>query len=95
LHSKLLTRDFFFKSIAIADTETCVLYTGQESIQHLFFACPFSAFLWSLCRLKLGLSGSPIGSLQDEALMLQSKFKKKTKSTILANLTLVAVTWHI
>jgi len=75
LKSKLLTRDFL-KSLNISDSDECVLCnTTQESIAHLFFACPFSAYLWALCRLKLGLNDSTIGSLQDEAILLQSKFR--------------------
>jgi len=45
--------------------------------------------------LKLGLLG-PIGSLEDEAELLQTKFrKKKIKSTVLAKLALAAATWYI
>ena len=45
LNSKLFTKDFL-KSLNITDSDACVLcYTSQESIAHLFFACPFSAYL--------------------------------------------------
>ena len=57
--------------------------------------CPFSAYLWSSCRLKLGLPGSPIGTLQDEASLIQSKFKEKAKSTMLAKMALAATLWHL
>jgi len=73
----------------------CVLCSsGQENIQHLFFQCPYSAYIWTLCRLKLGIPCS-IETLQDEANLIQEKFKKKYKSSILAKLTLAAAVWHI
>jgi len=94
LHGKLLTRDFL-QSIGVSDTVSCVLCgTGQESIQHLFFTCPYSAYLWTLCRLKLGLTGT-IGTLEEEALLILTTFKNKTKTGILAKLTLSAIVWHI
>jgi len=95
LQSKLFTRDYL-KSLGIIDADMCVLYkVNQGSIHHLFFECPFSAYIWSPCKLKLGLAGSPIGSIYDEALLIQSKFKAKAKSTILAKLILVAAVWHV
>jgi len=81
-------------SIGVLDSDTCVVCReAQESNQHVFFACPFSSYLWSFCRLKLGLPG-PIRSLLEEAGMLQSRFKK-VKSTGRAKLSLAAIIWHI
>jgi len=95
LHSKLLTRDFL-KSIGVTDIDTGVLcHAAQESIQYLYFECPFSAYLWSLCKLKLGLTGKIIGTLQEEDNMIQIKFKKKVKYTILAKVALAADARHI
>ena len=66
IHSKLLTRDFL-KSINIPDIDICILCNAsQETIQHLYFQCPYSSYIWSLCKLKLGLARYPIGTLQDE-----------------------------
>ena len=94
LHSKLLTRDFLV-SLGISDINTCVLCNSDtESMHHFFFVCPYTAYLWSLFRLKLGILGS-IVTLQDEAILIQTKFKRKRKITILAKLTLSAVVWHI
>ena len=42
----------------------------------------------------MGMLGSPIGTLHDETVLLQSKFKKKAKSIILAKACLAVVTWH-
>jgi len=94
LQNKLLTR-VFLKNIGVSDTDVCVLCTSsQETIQHLFFECQFSAYLWSLSRIKLGLTG-PILFLQEEAMLIQEKFKAKVKSTILTKITLAANVWHI
>jgi len=37
----------------------------------------------------------PIGLLEDEAKLLQTKFRKKNKSTVLVKQTLAAATWQI
>jgi len=42
--------------------------------------------------LKLGLTGTTIGTPQEEAHMIQTKFKKKVKSTIIAKKALAAIT---
>ena len=92
LQGKLLTKEFL-KSVG--QWRVCVLCnTTQESIQHLFVSCPFSSYLWSLCRLKLGLAGSP-GTLYEEASLIQPKFHAKCKSTILAKNTIAAAVWHV
>ena len=45
LHSKLLTMDFR-KKLGIAEVDRCVICKiSKESTQHLFFQCPFSAYL--------------------------------------------------
>jgi len=94
LQGKLLTRDFL-TSLGIADTNICVLcHSAAKSIHHLFFECPFSAYLWSLYGLKLRIS-EPIGTLQNEAVLIQSRFKRKREISILAKLILSAVVWHI
>ena len=36
-----------------------------------------------------------ISSLHNEALLIQAKFKTKTKTSILAKMTLAATVWHI
>jgi len=95
LNSKLLTKDFL-KQLGIAGEKSCVLcQSSQESISHLFFQCHFSAYLWTVCKLKLGLSGTEKGTLQEEAEMILAKFSTKTKTTILAKLTLQATVWHV
>jgi len=94
MKGKLLTRAFL-KSIRITDNEQCALCSsGQENIQHLSFQCPYSAYIWTLCRLKLGIPG-PIRTLQEGANLLKEKFNKKCKSSILAKLTFAAAVWHI
>jgi len=94
LNVKLLARDLLM-SIGVSDTDICVLCgSAEESVQHLFFVCPFSAYLWALCGLKLGILGS-ISTLQDEAMNIQSRFKIKTNICVLAKHILSAAVWHI
>jgi len=67
----------------------------RKETDNLFFVCLFSTYLWSLCKLKLGFLGAQIGTLQDEISTLQTTFRKKRKSTILAKLVLATTFWHI
>jgi len=84
------------KKLGITDIGRCVLCNNsQESSQHLFFQCSFSAYLWSLCRLKLGLKGDGIDSLQEAAALILVKLSTKTKTAILAKLAFQATVWHI
>ena len=79
IHNKLLTRDKLL-SIGIVDSDTCPLCLfGQESRNHLFFACPYSAYIWSLCRLKLGLDAT-INSFLEEYSLIRQRFTGKYKS---------------
>ena len=82
-------------SLGVVDNDTCVLcQSGQDSISHFFFPCQYSSYLWSLSKLKLGLTGA-IGTLHEEAILIQKKFRGKTKSYALARLAIAAVVWHI
>ena len=94
IHNKLLTRDKLL-SIGIVDSDTCPLCLfGQESRNHLFFASPYSAYIWSLCKLKLGLDAT-IGSFLEECSLIRQRFTGKYKSTMLPRLVLRGAIWHI
>jgi hypothetical protein len=80
----------------IINSDRCVLCDdGQENIQHLYFECSFSKYLWSLCKLKLSLHHSHIGSLIQEADVIRDKFKARDKTYKLARLAFNATVWHI
>ena len=52
LSNRLLTKSRPLK-FGIIDNDDCVLCnTGLESIEHLFFSCEYSAYIWSIYRLK-------------------------------------------
>jgi len=54
LNDKLLTASRL-KHFSVIDKDTCFLCCKEpETIQHLYFSCPYSAYIWSLCKLKLG-----------------------------------------
>jgi len=72
LHFKLLTR-FLTEPGSGTDWYMPPLEAKPESIPHLFFNFSFSAYIWSLCRLKLSITNAIIGSLPKEALLLKDK----------------------
>ena len=79
LQLKLLTRNFL-KSFGIADSDVCFLcHKDQDNIQHLFFKCHFSAYIWSLCKLKLGLNGVGGKDFLDDVEQEQIRSRKRSK----------------
>jgi hypothetical protein len=83
-------------NFGIVDNNSCVLcVSGVETIDHLFFECQFSTYIWTLCRLKLQLEPTPIGTLQQEAEMIKAKFKSKDKTYVLARNALAATVWQV
>lgn len=92
---RLPTRSWL-KKFAIIDYDHCTLCdNGIETIEHLFFSCPFSAYLWSLCKLKPNMINLAIGNLTDEADQIRNVFKRKDKGYKLARIALQATVWHI
>jgi len=53
---KLLIRDFLYSLGIIQDRASVLCLSATEDISHLFFSCQYSAYIWPLCKLKLGLS---------------------------------------
>jgi hypothetical protein len=83
-------------SFRIIDTATCVLCDdGIETRDHLFFECPFSAYIWSLCKLKLKLPSTLLGNMHHEADLLANKFREKDVTYQLSRMALAAAVWHI
>ena len=94
LQGKLLTRQFL-KGLGITQEDHCVLcIQDTETVDHLFFSCSFSAYLWQLCKLKLGINPS-ISNLVDEASKIKFKVRRKCNTSTLARLVLSALVWHI
>jgi len=74
---------------------TCVLCgEDPETVQHLFFSFPYSTYIWSLCKLNLGMDRT-VTSLQDEALNIKEKFSKKKRCYALARLVIGGAVWHL
>jgi len=94
LHGKFLTKHLS-KGISIIQDDLCVLCLQEaETTDHLYFQCPYTAYLWKLCKLKLGITSISV-SLFEEVTVISSKFKHKCHTRTLAKLVLSAVIWHI
>ena len=73
----------------------CVLCKdGSKDIHRLFCQCPYSAYIWTLCKLKLAMQPG-VHSLEQESIQLQNRFNKKTKVYILARLMLSSAVRHL
>ena len=92
---KLPTRSRLY-SFGILNSDSCVLCNSDsETRDHLFFACPYSAYLWSLCKLKMKLTSVNLGNLVQEAESIKEAFTVKDKSYILIRSAFSATVWHI
>jgi len=79
----------------IIDHETCALcHSSPETRNHLFFDCPYSKYLWKLCRLKLNIS-EPMGDLIHEPEQFKNPIKRKHRTYILSRLALNVTVWHM
>ena len=80
----------------IIQSASCVLCNvGQETTDHLFFECPFSAYLLTLCRLKLCMHLALFGDLHQEADMMKERFKTGDKTYKLARIPFTVTIWHV
>ena len=67
------------KQFQIIAMDTSVLCDIEaETNAHLYFSCPYSSYIWTLCRLKLGLN-SLAKTLHEEASSIKLNFKKRNK----------------
>ena len=84
LLGKLLIKDKLL-NFGIIQSNICTLWNScPETINHLFFDCSYSRYIWCLCRLKFGLQQG-INSLE-EARLIKNKFKTKCRTAALASL---------
>ena len=66
LHDRLPT-SARLKQFKIVSSDMCVLCNKEsETITYLFFDCSYSAYVWTLCKLKLGMNTAAT-SLEEEA----------------------------
>jgi hypothetical protein len=80
----------------IIDSTSCALCgSGCETRDHLFFDCPYSHYLWTLCKLKLQMHSSSMGNLHEEANLIKAKFKPNDDVYQLARIALACTVWHI
>lgn len=84
------------KKFQIIEADSCVLCgLGVETIEHLYFNCSYSSYLWAICKLKLELPSSPMGTIKAEADLIKAKFKTKDKTYKVARHAFVCTVWHI
>jgi len=81
-------------SLSLTHTH-CFCNGATETMQHLYFECSHSSYIWKVWKLKLGVSDGSIRDLMREANKIKEKFRKKKKITILARMALCATIWHI
>jgi hypothetical protein len=94
-HDRLPTRERL-KRFGIINEDLCVLCSSStETRDHIFFECPYVAYIWTLCKLKLGYHPILLGNIVEEASQIRNKFKVKDQTYILARLAFQVTIWHI
>jgi len=82
LKRKRLTKDKLTQ-IGVIQGNICSLCNSQpETIDHLYFECSYSRYLWALCKLKLGMD-QQINLLAEAAKVLRIPSRQKLKSQLL------------
>ena len=88
LHERLPTRQRLV-NFGIISTNNCVLCNvSHETIEHLFFNCAFSSYIWKLAtetRSTTKLDGQ----------LIKAKFSHKANTFMLAKHAIGAAVWHI
>ena len=60
--------------------DSCVFCDNEaETISHLCSTCPYSSYIWTLCKLKLGMSPN-VKDLWEEALNLKTNLREGTSA---------------
>jgi len=95
LNDRLLTKKRLLRFQFVQNSDCVLCDAGIEDIDHIFFSCPFSSYVWFLCRLKLTMPADNQLKLYQEALLIKNKFKQKTKVYQLSRLVLTAAVWQI
>ena len=95
LQNKLLTCDTLVSIGVITQNQSVLCESGMENRDHLFFNCPFSSYIWALCKLKLGMPGAAKHTLLEEASDIQNVFKGRSRQSALARTVFRAVVWHL
>lgn len=66
-----------------------------EDISHIFCRCHYSAWVWQVCRLKLGLKRKSDFCLHLEAAQLGQVFKGRSQVSAISRVAFSACIWHL
>lgn len=81
--------------ISIEDSSCLLCGSGEVSVEHLYFVRLYSAYVWKVCHLKLGLDPRRRCKLLQEASIIMNKFKCKDQLFALSRFALSATIWFI
>ena len=94
LNDRLLTRSRLLK-FGIINSDLCVLCnTNSKTVEHLFFSCEYSTYIWAQCKFKLGLQPN-VHNLQKEANSFRTIYAQNKRSSALWKLVLAAAVWYL
>ncbi|XP_019258719.1 PREDICTED: uncharacterized protein LOC109236934 [Nicotiana attenuata] len=93
-HGKLYTKDRLSKWGIQIDQECVPCSQASETIQHLFFECPYAAELWGNLLAWQGIR-RPVYRWAEELTRAEKWLKRKTATTELYKMTLAACAYYV
>lgn len=68
---------------------------AAENIDHLFFECSYTTYIWKWCRIKLGFPSLNTVYILEDLDLIGSKFKSKDKFRDLVRISFATCIWCI
>ncbi|XP_077222164.1 uncharacterized protein LOC143856008 [Tasmannia lanceolata] len=91
MHNRLSTRDMLCFLGPQADLSCLLCHAGPESVNHLFFRCCYSAWIWRSILWRCGIRRKPLKTLILEENWIRENFKGEGQATSIVRLSFCMV----
>ncbi|XP_077214463.1 uncharacterized protein LOC143849349 [Tasmannia lanceolata] len=95
IQDKLLTKDNLLRFIPSIDTQCLLCCAENESVNHLFFSCSYSAWIWRSILWWFGTRRRPKKELKEEEQWAQENFRGKGQIPTALKLCFTSSIYHI
>ncbi|XP_077251946.1 uncharacterized protein LOC143891198 [Tasmannia lanceolata] len=95
MHNRLSTRDRLFFLGSNRDLSCLLCKAEPEFVNHLFFQCSYSAWIWRSILWRCGYRRKPQKTLLQEELWIREKFKGDGQATSIMRISFCVVVYTI
>ncbi|XP_077221623.1 uncharacterized protein LOC143855390 [Tasmannia lanceolata] len=95
MQNRLSTRDRLCFLGSHRDLSCLLCNAGPESVNHLFFRCSYSAWIWKSILWRCGFRRKPLKTLLQEEMWIREKFKRDGQATSIMRLSFCVVVYMI